>query len=82
MGIYRKVLSEKIRQHVALGIFRSDYMLHNVESDSRELMQVELNTISSSFGSLSTKVSTVLLHSLDFNGLYRSLECIDYSSQI
>lgn len=40
-----------------LGIHRSDYMLHEQEGDDRNILQVELNTIASSFGSLSTKVA-------------------------
>ena len=40
-----------------LGILRSDYMLHEVDDDSRDILQVEINTIASSFGSLSTKIS-------------------------
>lgn len=39
------------------GILRSDYMLHHVENDARDILQVEINTIASSFGSLSTKIS-------------------------
>jgi len=64
-------------QHVTLGILRSDYMLHcpstnNVSpSDSQSLpesfhkakpLQVELNTIASSFGCLSTKVTKMHKH--------------------
>lgn len=45
------------RQQVALGINRSDYMLHDVPGDPRTLLQVEINTIASSFGSLSTKIA-------------------------
>jgi hypothetical protein len=39
-----------------LGLFRSDYLLHESSSDPTarlELKQVEFNTISSSFGALS-----------------------------
>jgi len=46
-----------IRQKVALGINRSDYMLHDRPGDARTLLQVEINTIASSFGSLSTKIA-------------------------
>jgi glutathione synthetase len=50
-------------QRVALGIFRSDYLLQKRNDDSKDSMdsayplQVELNTIASSFGCLSTKVT-------------------------
>ena len=43
-------------QSVALGILRSDYMLHGNFQEAIPL-QVELNTIASSFGCLSTKVT-------------------------
>ena len=43
-----------IRQKVMLGLNRSDYMIN--EGDGR-LLQVELNTISASFGVLSTQIS-------------------------
>lgn len=42
---------------ITLGLHRSDYMLHSVENDPRQLMQVEMNTIAASFGSLSSKIS-------------------------
>lgn len=57
MNIYRKILNDGVKQPVVLGLHRSDYMLHSVENDPRTLMQVELNTIASSFGALSSKVS-------------------------
>ena len=39
-----------------LGIFRSDYLLHDTDTKSPlELKQVEFNTIASSFGALSQK---------------------------
>jgi glutathione synthase len=52
-------------QRVTLGILRSDYLLQNPQSmstststtESAYPLQVELNTIASSFGCLSTKVS-------------------------
>eukprot|EP00929_Paragymnodinium_shiwhaense_P060622 TRINITY_DN30266_c0_g2_i1.p1 TRINITY_DN30266_c0_g2~~TRINITY_DN30266_c0_g2_i1.p1 ORF type:complete len:513 (+),score=86.67 TRINITY_DN30266_c0_g2_i1:113-1651(+) len=47
-----------LRQNVYLGIHRSDYMMHEPEgtkpSDAR-FLQVELNTIASSFGALSSR---------------------------
>ncbi|KAI4180745.1 MAG: hypothetical protein LQ346_006925, partial [Caloplaca aetnensis] len=49
---------------LSLGIFRSDYMVHQDPSDPTAqptIKQVEFNTIASSFGGLSTKVSQ--LHS-------------------
>ena len=43
-----------------MGIHRSDYMLHLGKSDNKyHIKQVELNTIASSFASLSTKVAAL-----------------------
>eukprot|EP00566_Odontella_aurita_P013126 CAMPEP_0113561892 /NCGR_PEP_ID=MMETSP0015_2-20120614/20225_1 /TAXON_ID=2838 /ORGANISM="Odontella" /LENGTH=458 /DNA_ID=CAMNT_0000463731 /DNA_START=401 /DNA_END=1777 /DNA_ORIENTATION=+ /assembly_acc=CAM_ASM_000160 len=53
---------EKRAQNVALGILRSDYMLHGNAIDDAIPLQVELNTIASSFGCLSTKVSKMHKH--------------------
>lgn len=55
--VYKEVLQDGIKQTLTLAINRSDYMLHEKEGDSRSLLQVELNTIASSFGALSTRIS-------------------------
>jgi glutathione synthase len=57
MDIYKIVLKEGIKQKINLGINRSDYMLHQVKGDDRSLLQVEVNTIASSFGALSTRIA-------------------------
>ena len=56
-----------------LGIFRSDYLLHAPEGAEAplSLKQVEFNTISSSFGALSERVS----------GLHKSVFPLLFSSQ-
>ncbi|KAF2176775.1 glutathione synthase [Zopfia rhizophila CBS 207.26] len=49
-------------QDLSLGLFRSDYMVHSDPLNSRTplvLKQVEFNTIASSFGGLSSQVSTL-----------------------
>ena len=49
-------------QPLSLGIFRSDYIVHEypLASESKlAIKQVEFNTIASSFGGLSAKVSTL-----------------------
>jgi glutathione synthase len=56
MSIYQESIQKGVSQTISLGLHRSDYMLHNIEGDRRTLMQVELNTIAASFGSLSSKV--------------------------
>ncbi|RLN26037.1 hypothetical protein BBO99_00000541 [Phytophthora kernoviae] len=61
LELSRQVQKEGVQQKTYLGIHRSDYMLHEpqegVEGDSQRLLQVELNTISSSFGCISSLVS-------------------------
>ncbi|KAJ3015171.1 hypothetical protein HKX48_004752 [Thoreauomyces humboldtii] len=54
--IYRHVHQEGIAQPVSFGLHRSDYLLHvSIDKPSAEpiIQQVELNTIASSFSSLS-----------------------------
>ncbi|KAJ2995175.1 hypothetical protein HDV02_001001 [Globomyces sp. JEL0801] len=50
--IYKKTLNHK--QKIWMGIHRSDYLLH-YEDNQPSIKQVELNTIASSFSSLSSK---------------------------
>ncbi|KAI8817461.1 glutathione synthase [Fimicolochytrium jonesii] len=54
-AIYKHVNSEGIQQSISLGLHRSDYLLHLSSDSSQEAtpQQVELNTIASSFSSLS-----------------------------
>lgn len=59
LQILKTVRSEGTKQKCMLGVFRSDYMLHSVEGDDRDLLQVEINTIASSFGALSTNICTM-----------------------
>ncbi|KAG7193673.1 uncharacterized protein KQ657_000360 [Scheffersomyces spartinae] len=62
----------KILQPLSLGLFRSDYML-----DNDRIKQVEFNTISVSFGGLSTKVGQ--LHDfLNKSGAYDSKYSYEY----
>ncbi|KAJ3318674.1 Glutathione synthetase [Blyttiomyces sp. JEL0837] len=56
--IYKAVLAEGISQKITFGIHRSDYLLHRThgaDGVKDEIQQVELNTIASSFSSLSSK---------------------------
>lgn len=61
--IYQIAEAEGRAQSLHLGIFRSDYLLHSAGSSNDDLSnklavkQVELNTISSSFGPLCARVS-------------------------
>ncbi len=52
-----------LQQPLSLGLFRSDYLVHQDAADTHaalQIKQVEFNTIASSFSGLSTK--TCLLH--------------------
>ena len=57
-----EVKKEGYVQDLSLGLFRSDYMVHQDPSQSNSspgLKQVEFNTIASSFGGLSSQVSAL-----------------------
>ncbi|KAL4157584.1 hypothetical protein PRNP1_006601 [Phytophthora ramorum] len=61
LQLSRQVQDEGVQQKAYLGIHRSDYMLHepqaDVAGDAQRLLQVELNTIASSFACISSLVS-------------------------
>ncbi|KAK5169945.1 hypothetical protein LTR04_005513 [Oleoguttula sp. CCFEE 6159] len=60
--VHIAVKKEGYIQDLSLGLFRSDYMVHVDPSTSEArpgLKQVEFNTIASSFGGLSTQVSSL-----------------------
>lgn len=65
---HMEVKKEGYTQSLALGLFRSDYMLHiggeSEHASTPSLKQVEFNTIASSFGGLSTKVAGLHKHLL------------------
>jgi len=66
--VQKTVAAGGYSQDLALGLFRSDYMVHLDPLDSSsppELRQVEFNTIASSFGGLSTRVSALHRHLRD-----------------
>jgi hypothetical protein len=47
-------------QSLSLGLFRSDYMVHQEDDDATPVVkQVEFNTIASSFGGLSAETSNL-----------------------
>ncbi|THH21404.1 hypothetical protein EW146_g161 [Bondarzewia mesenterica] len=57
---WKQLRGEGIVQPLQLGLFRSDYLLHQPsESNSVSIKQVEFNTISSSFGALSQQVASL-----------------------
>ena len=58
MNIMKETQLSGIKQKCYFGIHRSDYMLHESnECESEGFLQVELNTIASSFGALSSKLA-------------------------
>jgi glutathione synthase len=66
-----------ILKSLELGLFRSDYMVHVDPSESQpSVKQVEFNTIASSFGGLSSKVSGVHKHLLAIDAYPESLSNI------
>ncbi|KAL6239585.1 hypothetical protein BDW75DRAFT_197791 [Aspergillus navahoensis] len=64
--VHLAVQKEGYAQTLSLGLFRSDYMAHSPStSTTPELKQVEFNTISSSFGGLSSLVASLHSELLD-----------------
>ncbi|KAJ8710621.1 hypothetical protein PYW08_009136 [Mythimna loreyi] len=55
--IWVKVRNEGITQSVSLGLFRSDYLMHNEEQN--KIKQVEFNTVASSFGAITSYLPTM-----------------------
>lgn len=57
---WRRVRDEGLARPLQLGLFRSDYMVHLPDPQGpASLKQVEFNTISSSFGTLSQRVAAL-----------------------
>ncbi|KAF9450553.1 hypothetical protein P691DRAFT_788998 [Macrolepiota fuliginosa MF-IS2] len=73
---WKTLRDEGIDQSLHLGLFRSDYLLHSPAGQEPLLKQVEFNTISSSFGPLSQRVSE--LHRY----LYRTTGYFSVSSHL
>ncbi|KAK9779506.1 hypothetical protein AB5N19_12808 [Seiridium cardinale] len=68
--VHLRVKNEGYVQPLSLGLFRSDYMVHQDSSGSApQIKQVEFNTIASSFGGLAEKTSS----------LHRYLSATEYS---
>ncbi|KAG7443576.1 glutathione synthase [Guyanagaster necrorhizus] len=59
-------------QPLHLGLFRSDYLLHTSDSDGLALRQVEFNTISSSFGTLSEQVANLHRYLYSLTGYFNA----------
>ncbi|QSL66858.1 hypothetical protein MERGE_001245 [Pneumocystis wakefieldiae] len=71
-NIHLEVKKKGIVQPISLGIFRSDYLLEATQNSSPQLKQVEFNTIASSMGSFSSKISEMhkYLNSIGAYGSY------------
>jgi hypothetical protein len=54
LDIHSQMLEEGLKQEIQLGLHRSDYML---DMATGSLLQVEINTISSSFAGLGSLIS-------------------------
>jgi glutathione synthase len=73
------VAKEGYVQDLALGLFRSDYMVHLDPINKASppgIKQVEFNTIASSFGGLSSKVSALHRHIQSINAYPSTLSSI------
>ncbi|KAI5962662.1 GSH2 [Candida pseudojiufengensis] len=64
--IYKESIKDEVLQPISLGIFRSDYM---IDSNLNDIKQIEFNTVSVSFGGLSTKIGQ-LQNFLNSTGFY------------
>ncbi|CAH1759276.1 12170_t:CDS:2, partial [Entrophospora sp. SA101] len=73
--IYLKVRNEGVKQTVSLGLHRSDYFSHSFpNSNQSKLLQVEFNTISSSFSSLSTLTGQLHRYLLEKTSYFDSID--------
>ncbi|SGZ39082.1 related to Glutathione synthetase [Hanseniaspora guilliermondii] len=81
-GLYLRFINDGVykKQNKELGIFRNDFLLHENEDKSCQLKEVEFNTISVSFGALSSKVSA-LHHFLNENGHYKGQVSSSFDSK-
>ncbi|KAI0374958.1 glutathione synthase [Pilatotrama ljubarskyi] len=71
--IWNRLRDQGITQPRHLGLFRSDYLLHQPErGQPPQLKQVEFNTISSSFGALSQNIAKLHRHLLAKTEYYNS----------
>ncbi|XP_054638499.1 glutathione synthetase-like [Dunckerocampus dactyliophorus] len=66
--VHQQILQEGRSQSIVLGLNRSDYMLDQREDGSTSLKQIEINTISASFGGLASHTPDVHRHILKVAG--------------
>ncbi|KAJ7074207.1 glutathione synthase [Mycena amicta] len=68
---WKKLRDEGLVQPLQLGLFRSDYLLHTGDQQL-SLKQVEFNTISSSFGTLSQRTASLHRYLFASTGYYNA----------
>ncbi|CAK9191339.1 unnamed protein product [Sphagnum troendelagicum] len=71
LDIHLQILDKGVKQEIRLGLHRSDYML---DMATGNLLQVELNTISSSFAALGSLVTSLHRHLINWSGDRSGLE--------
>ncbi|KAF9499102.1 glutathione synthase [Pleurotus eryngii] len=69
---WKQLRDEGVEQTLHLGLFRSDYLLHENADSTLGLKQVEFNTISSSFGTLSQRIASLHRYLLSATAYYGS----------
>ncbi|KAG8863427.1 hypothetical protein FRC20_010747 [Serendipita sp. 405] len=74
--IWKELRTEGLIQPLQLGIFRSDYLLHDTP-EGLGLKQVEFNTISASFGALSQGVDGLHKFLLSSSGYFQCSDIIN-----
>ena len=67
MKILKTLPDKAVKEGVNIGVHRSDYMFNANEDGSDSLLQIEINTISSSFAGLSNRVGELHRHLLQRN---------------
>jgi hypothetical protein len=65
LDIHSQMLEEGLKQEIQLGLHRSDYML---DMATGSLLQVEINTISSSFAGLGSLISKLHRYLIEWYG--------------
>ena len=71
--IYESIPEDTLQNQYQLGVHRCDYMLDETNEGKPQLLQVEINTIASSFAHLSSKVSKAHSYFFHREGGYKPL---------
>ena len=78
LDLYQGLDSKTITESIQVGILRSDYMMNLTEDSEKEdeFLQIEINTIASSFGCLSQKVGELHRYLLQRNNGEASFQAL------